>query len=172
MPVDPADQVAIGNVADEEVQRVGGLVETAVAQVVAGHWTMSQMVWFGAGAAELVVPAAVEMPVALQLRAGGAATEHGLDIMPLRAAVSLHVVVGHAIRDALIAQRRHQPIKQRRGVEAPDGGGNAFGPQLRANIVDQAGRSGQAADTVYHPNSVIEHSGIWWWPRVSDGSFN
>ena len=112
LPVDPADQVAIGNVANEEVEGIGGLVETAVAQVVARHWTSADVVGLGAGAAELVVPAAVEMPVALQLRASGAATELGLDIMPLRAAVSLHVVVGHAIRDALVAQRRHQPIEQ------------------------------------------------------------
>jgi hypothetical protein len=55
---------------------------------------------------------------------------------------------------------------------APDGGGDAFGPQLRANIVDQASRSGQAADTVDHPNSVIERTGIWSRARVTGGRFN
>jgi hypothetical protein len=40
--VNPADQIAIGNVANEQVQGVGGLVEAAVAQVVSrsGQWLM------------------------------------------------------------------------------------------------------------------------------------
>ena len=73
-----------------------------------------------------------------------------------RPTVPLHVVVGDLVRDALVAQRRHQPIEQRRRVVAPDGGGNAFGPQVSANVVDQVGRARQAADTVHHPNGVID----------------
>jgi hypothetical protein len=49
---------------------------------------------------------------------------------------------------------------------APDGGRNAFSPQLGADVVDQAGRAAQAADTMDHPNSVIERTGIWSGPRV------
>jgi len=63
LPVDPADQVAIGNVANKEVERVGGLIEPTVAQVVARQWAVVDVVWLSAGAVALVVPAAVEMPV-------------------------------------------------------------------------------------------------------------
>ena len=73
-----------------------------------------------------------------------------------RRAVPFHVVGGDLVRDALVAQSRNQPIEQRRGVVAPDGRGNAFGPQVGANVVDQAGRARQAADTVHDPNSVID----------------
>ena len=106
--------------------------------------------------ADLVVPAAVEMPVAFELWAGGTGGNLGVDIGPWSPTVPLHVLGGDLVRDALIAQSRHQPIEQRRGVVAPDGGGNAFGPQVGANVVDQAGRARQAADTVHHPNSVID----------------
>ena len=70
--------------------------------------------------------------------------------------VAFHVVGGDLVRDALVAQSRNQPIEQRRGVVAPDGRGNALGPQVGANVVDQAGRARQAADTVHDPNSVID----------------
>jgi hypothetical protein len=39
---------------------------------------------------------------------------------------------------------------------APDGGGNTFGPQVSANVVNQAGRARQATDTVHHPDRVID----------------
>ena len=39
-----------------------------------------------------------------------------------------------------------------------DGNGNAFGLQLSAKVVDQAGRTSQAADTVHHPKRVIERT--------------
>ena len=98
----------------------------------------------------------MEVPVALQLRAGGTGGNLGVDIVPLGPTVTLHVFGGDLVRDALVAQSRYQPIEQRRGVVAPDGGGNAFGPQVGANIVDQASRATQATDTVYDPNSVID----------------
>ena len=41
---------------------------------------------------------------------------------------------------------------------APDSGGNTVGQQLGANVVDQASRTGKAADTVNNPNSMIERT--------------
>jgi hypothetical protein len=78
------------------------------------------------------------------------------DVAPPRLTVQLHVLGGDLVRDALIAQSRHQPIEQRRGAMASDGGGNAVGLQLGANVVDQAWRARQAADTMHHRNSVID----------------
>ena len=71
-------------------------------------------------------------------------------------AMPFHVVGGDLVRDALVAQRRRQPIEQCRGVVAPDGSGNAFGPQVSAIVVDQASPAREAADIVHDPNSVID----------------
>ena len=70
--VDPADQIAVGKVANEQVQRIGGLVEVAVAQVMGRQRTAADVIGLGAGPAQLAVAAVVELPVALELGAGGA----------------------------------------------------------------------------------------------------
>jgi hypothetical protein len=70
LPVDPADQITIGDVADEQIKRIGGLVEPTVAQVVARHWATVDMIGLGTSAADLVVPATMVVPVALELGAG------------------------------------------------------------------------------------------------------
>ena len=80
--VDPADQIAIGNVANEQVQRIGGLVQVAVAQVMGRQRTAADVIGLGAGSAELGVAAAVEMPVALELGASGALGKFLVDIVP------------------------------------------------------------------------------------------
>jgi hypothetical protein len=67
--------------------------------------------------------------------------------------VALHVLGGNLVRNALIPQSRYQPIKHRRGVVASNGGGNAFGPQLGANVINQAGRAREAADAVHQSNA-------------------
>ena len=96
------------------------------------------------------------MPIACEFWASGTGGNLDVDIGPLGATVALHVVGGDLVRDALVAQSRNQPIEQRRGVVAPDGRGNAFGPQVGANVVDQAGQARQATDPVHHLNSVID----------------
>src|SRR6266404_1970094 len=67
--VDPANQITIGNVANKQVERIRDLVEVAVAQVMGRDWTTADVIGLGAGSAELVISTAVEVPVALQLRA-------------------------------------------------------------------------------------------------------
>jgi hypothetical protein len=47
--VDPADQVTVGNVADEQEQRIGGLVEVAVSQVMARQRTAVNVLGLGTG---------------------------------------------------------------------------------------------------------------------------
>ena len=84
LPINPPDQVTVRDVVNEQIQRIGGLVEPTVAQVVARHRTMVDMVGLGTGPADLVVPATIVMPVALELRAGGAATDLGIDVTPSR----------------------------------------------------------------------------------------
>jgi hypothetical protein len=78
--VDPADQVAFGNVADKEEKAIGGLVEATVAQLMARHRAGIDMIGFGAGAAALVVSAAVKVPIGLKQRTGRGGIETRRDI--------------------------------------------------------------------------------------------
>jgi hypothetical protein len=141
LPVDPADQIAVGDVPNEQEERVGHLVEPTVAQLVGWQGTSVNVIRLRTRSADLVVPTIVEMPVACELGASRTRGDLGVDIGPSGPPVAFHVVGGDLVRDALVAQSRNQPIEQRRGVVAPDGGGNAFGSQLGAEVVDQAGRA-------------------------------
>ena len=68
--IDPADQVAVGNIANEQVQAVGNLVEMAVSQPMGWQRAGGNVVRLGAGAARLLVSAVMKMPIGFQLRAG------------------------------------------------------------------------------------------------------
>jgi hypothetical protein len=74
-PVDPADQVAASNVANEQVQGIRGLVQPSVAQPMTGQRAARQVIGLGAGVPGLVVSAAVKMPVAVELRAAWLPTQ-------------------------------------------------------------------------------------------------
>jgi hypothetical protein len=58
-PVNPADEVPVGDVANEQVQRVGGLVEPAVAQPKVRQRALGQVIGLGTGVPALIVPAVV-----------------------------------------------------------------------------------------------------------------
>jgi hypothetical protein len=49
---------------DEQEQAIGGLVQAAVPEAMGWQRAVGQMIGFGAGTRALVVPAAMEMPVA------------------------------------------------------------------------------------------------------------
>jgi len=51
MPVDPADQFAIGHIANEQIERIGGLVQSSVAQVMVRQRTAPDVIGLGRGAA-------------------------------------------------------------------------------------------------------------------------
>jgi hypothetical protein len=80
--VDPADQIAVGKVADEQEQGVGGLVEVAIPPVMARQGTGANVLRLGTGPAALFVAAAMEMPVALELEATDTAAELLVDVAP------------------------------------------------------------------------------------------
>ena len=103
--VDPADQIAVGKVADEQKQAVGGLVQVAVPQVMARQGTAVNVLGLATGPAALFVPAAMEMPVALELGATDTVAELLVNVAPGRPAMSLHVIVGDRIgrKSTLIA---------------------------------------------------------------------
>src|SRR4029077_16915820 len=68
--VDPADQIAFGNIADEQIEAIGNLVEMAVSQGMGWQRAGVDVVRLSAGAARLLVPAVMEVPIALQFWAG------------------------------------------------------------------------------------------------------
>ena len=161
MGVHPADQIATGKVADEQKQRVGGLVEVAIAQVMARQRAAADVIGLGAGPAGFFVAAAVEMPVALELGAPDASTELLVNVGPGRSPVLLHVVVGNLIGDALVAQRCHQPIEHGADVAVADRGSHLISSKVGSNVVDQARRTGEAANCVDDPNSMVECCPGW-----------
>ena len=69
--IDPANQIALGNVANEQVQAIGKLVEVAVSQPMGRKRAGGDVVRLGAGAAGLLIVAGVKSPIGFQLRAGG-----------------------------------------------------------------------------------------------------
>ena len=134
--VDPADQIAVGKVADEQEQGVGGLVEVAIPQVMARQGTAANVLGLGTGPAGLFVSAAMEMPVGLELGATDTAAELLVDVAPGRPAMPLHVIVGDRIGDALVAQSCHQPIEHNSGVAMPDCRLDLVSPQVGSNVVN------------------------------------
>ena len=54
-PVDPANEIAVSNVANEQMQRVGSLIEPPVAQPIIWQRAARQMIGLGAGVPALVV---------------------------------------------------------------------------------------------------------------------
>src|SRR5215831_2569613 len=113
LPVDPADQIPLGNVTNEQKKRIGGLVQSPVSQNKFRQRTAPDVLGFGTRPTDLVVPAVMEMPVALELRTTGTAIQAALDAAPSRPPVLYHVAIGYVVRDALIADRGHQPVAPR-----------------------------------------------------------
>ena len=134
--VDPADQIAVGNVANEQVERIGELVQVAVAQVVGRQRTVADVIGLGASPAELGVPAGVKVPVAFEFWASGAVGQFFVDVLPSQITVLLHVVVGNLIGDALVAERRDQPIEHCRGVALSHCRSDTISIKVGADLVD------------------------------------
>jgi hypothetical protein len=146
--VDPSDQVAVTDIPDEQKQGIGHLVEAAVPQVVGWQRAGSNMVGLGAGPADLVEPAAMEVPVALELGAGGTSAQLSSDIGPGHVPMRLHVGFGDLIRDALVAQRSDQPIEQCWRVATSNRGGDPGPTSFMADPVDEVGRTSETADPI------------------------
>ena len=81
--VDPADQITVRNVTDEQEQAVGELVEPTVPEMMGWQRALVDVVRLGAGPASLVVPAAMKVPVAGQFRTTRAAAKFGAEFPPV-----------------------------------------------------------------------------------------
>jgi hypothetical protein len=157
--VDPTDQVTSRDVPDEQVQGVCDLVEPAIARAMGGQGTARQVLGFRTGARALVIPAVVEMPVALKLGAGWGSCEVPGDVVPGGPAVSRHIIVGNPVRNALKAQGCGQPIKQCCCVMLADRLDDTMLLELGLEVFDERWRSGEPADSADHAGRVIQSGG-------------
>jgi hypothetical protein len=121
LPVNPANQVTVSDVANKQKQAVGDLVEDAVAKIVTEQGAGRQVAWLGAGLVVLTIATAMELPVTPELGAARRAGKRPLHIGPTNPAMTFHVAVRHRISDPLIAQYLDQPLVQRTAVVGLDG---------------------------------------------------
>jgi hypothetical protein len=70
--------------------------------------------------------------------------------------VTFRVLVGDLIRDALVAQSRHQPIEDSRSIPIHDRCSNTVSLEIGTNLVDQAHGTGKTADSIDQPNGTID----------------
>ena len=155
-PVDPADQVAVSDVANEQIQRIGGLIEPAVAQPGSRQRAVGEVVGLGAGEPALVVPAVVKVPVASELRAAWPSAQGAFDHMPRREAVAVHKVLGDLVGNALVAQGRDEVIEQGRRIPVADSLPQVFPVGPETGLVDEGGGAGDVADLEDQPRGMGE----------------
>jgi hypothetical protein len=163
--VDPSHQVAIGQIANEQEQAVGGLVQAAIAQRVQRQRTGGEMGGLIAGPADLAIPAVVKMPVALQLGARWYGVQICRDAGPGQNAVAVHVLAGNGISDPLVTERWHNPVEQLERIMRFDGGQDPGLKQVVAQVVDQERTACQAANRV----DEFQRVGVAFLPGQSPG---
>src|SRR5262249_34229371 len=134
----------------------GGLVQSPVSQNKFRQRTAPDVLGFGTRPTDLVVPAVMEMPVALELRTTGTAIQAALDTAPRRPPVLLHVAIGYVVRDALIADRGHQPVKYRTGISVTDRRSDLVGTEVCSDLLDQVCRACQATNGMDQPDRMVE----------------
>ena len=144
--VDPADQVAVGNVADKEKEAVGGLIEATVAEPMTRHRAGIDVVGFGASEADLVVSTAVKVPIGAKQRAGWRGVETRCNVRPGCIAMFSNVAASHLVGDALIAERAEKPIRNSRCVVIGDGLNDTGFPNVSPDVIEKCQRSRQATD--------------------------
>ena len=150
LPINPPDDVATGNVPDEQEQAVRTLVQPTVPKWMSGQGAIAELVRFGAGLESLVVPAAGERPIPLQLVAPGVGGERPFNFCPRHIAMPIHVPLGHSVGDSLEAQLADQPIEDHSGVMVFDCSNEPGFICVIPQIVDAGNRTGKVA---YPPNN-------------------
>ena len=102
----------------------------------------------------LYVSAVLEPPITVELGAGGITGKARVDAGPARLPMSLHVVVGDTVGDALIAQGLDQPLEQAGSIMSLNSSGEAVLAASSA-VNDKFGIACQAADAVHEIDRVI-----------------
>jgi hypothetical protein len=120
LPINPVDDVATGNVADEQEQAVRTLIQPAVSEVMPGQGTIGKVIGVGAGLESLVVPTVGERPIPLELVAARVGGEGVFDFRPRHVPMSIDVPIGDGVGNSLMAKLSDQPIEDLTGVMVGD----------------------------------------------------
>jgi hypothetical protein len=116
--------------------------------------TVRDVVGLGTGVAGLVVPAAVKLPIALELGAAGVIGQRAFNVVPRHSAVLVHVVVSNSVGNPLVAQHGHEPVEQRRRVALFDCQANS--PVVSSDLVYEVWFSGEATDAMNQSCRMVE----------------
>ena len=146
MLINPINNVATGNVANEQEQTIGGLVEAAVPQAMPGQGALVEVIRLGACLKSLVVLAACEPPIPLQLMAAGLLPKRSFNLRPRYVAVAINVPVSDCIRDPLKAEDPHQPVENLGCIVGLDGANQTCVVCIMTQIVDTRHVTGNLAD--------------------------
>jgi hypothetical protein len=157
--IDPADQVAFGNVTDKKKKAVGRLVEPTVTQRMPGHRAGINMVGLRTAEAALVVSAAIIVPIALKQRARRNLSETRPDFGPGDVAVLANVPTGHLVGNTLIAERAQQPIKYLGRISPLHRLNDTGSLRISVDVLKKGQRSRQTANTPDQINPAIKMLG-------------
>jgi hypothetical protein len=119
--INPPDDVATGNVPNEQEQAVRGLVQPAVPEAMPGQRAIAELVRLGTRLESLMVPAVGECPIPLQPVAAWFGAEGAFNFCPRHVAMPVDVPFGYGVGDSLKAEHPHQPIEDQCGVMGFDG---------------------------------------------------
>ncbi len=146
LPVNPPNDVAIGNVPDEQEQAVRGLVQPAVAEAMPGQRAIGKGVRVGAGLEALVVPTIGKCPIPVELVAGRVRGEGTCDVRPGHVPMLIDVLIRDGVGNPLVANFPDQPIEDRSGVMGCDCGGEASCDGVISKVIDQCNLTSNPAD--------------------------
>jgi hypothetical protein len=169
--VNPPDDVATGNVPDEQEQAVRGLVQPTVPKAMPGQRAIAELVRLGASLESLVVVAASKRPIPVELVASGVGGERPFDVCPRHISMPIDVPVGHGVRDPLVANLPDQPIEDHGGVMGCDCRNQASVDCVMPEIVDARDLPGKIADSpnkglgVPHSLGIKKNGGPAWHVR-------
>jgi hypothetical protein len=144
--IDPADEVTMADVSNEEEQRVGCLIQATITQVMAWQRAAADEARLGAGVRALREPAVLKMPVALKARAGGRCAQGIREIAEAHSPMFVHVSQRDCVSDTLVIHHLHEPVEQCRGIVTTNRGSHAVPGRLRLRFGNKRWRYRKARD--------------------------
>ncbi|MFZ2079360.1 MAG: hypothetical protein WAV38_22470 [Xanthobacteraceae bacterium] len=142
LPINPVDDVATGNVPDEQEQAVRTLIQPAVSEAMPGQGTIRKVIGVRAGLESLVVPAVSERPISLKLGAARVGGEATFDFRPRHIPMPIDVPIGDGVGNSLMAKLSEQPIEDHRGVMVGDCPDEASSDRVTLNFIDPGNLTG------------------------------
>jgi hypothetical protein len=155
LPINPVDDVATGNVPDEQEQAVRGLIQPAVSEPMPGQGTIGKVIGVAAGLESLVVPAVSKPPIPLELVAARVGGEATFDFRPRHVPMSVDVPIGDGVGNSLVANLPDQPIKDHRGVMGCDCADEASLDGVIPKVIDPCNLTSNPANLANNGSGTV-----------------